>query len=370
MDVPHARNRRLARSSPTKPAATKNTPGHSNWARHGLMPSERGDRGISEGDRNLLFERRDTLAAMGTGGEGAYPGATAGFFSPVGFVYDIEKAMKYYGGMLQAAKIMETATGAPLPYPTSNDTTIEAEIVGEGEQVSSQDVTVSMLMFGSYKLSTKLVKVSLELIQDSAFDLMAFLTECFAVRLGRGLNGYFTNGTGESEPTGILTAATSSGQTVIGDENVTTPDPTTEVGYLDLVRLEHSVDPVYRPGAKFMMHDLTLQSIKERKDKYGRPLWNSGIATGQPTSILGYEYAINNAMPSVTENSPATARKTVLFGRLDKYLIRRVKNLTVLRLSERFAEYGVVGFIGFARYDGNLLDAGTHPVKYLTSPAS
>jgi HK97 family phage major capsid protein len=55
----------------------------------------------------------------------------------------------------------------------------------------------------------------------------------------------------------------------------------------------------------------------------------------------------------------------VAFGSLDKYLIRRVKEMSVLRLVERFADYGQVAFLGFARYDGNLLDAGTHPVKYL-----
>lgn len=58
-------------------------------------------------------------------------------------------------------------------------------------------------------------------------------------------------------------------------------------------------------------------------------------------------------------------KKTVAFGALDKYLIRRVKELAVLRLVERFADYGQVAFLGFARYDGNLLDAGTHPVKYI-----
>ena len=38
----------------------------------------------------------------------------------------------------------------------------------------------------------------------------------------------------------------------------------------------------------------------------------------------------------------------------------------MIRLEERFADYGQVAFIGFARYDGNLLDAGTNPVKYIT----
>jgi HK97 family phage major capsid protein len=55
----------------------------------------------------------------------------------------------------------------------------------------------------------------------------------------------------------------------------------------------------------------------------------------------------------------------MLFGALDKYIIRSVKELSILRLTERFGEFGQTAFIGFARYDGNLIDAGTHPVSVL-----
>jgi HK97 family phage major capsid protein len=55
----------------------------------------------------------------------------------------------------------------------------------------------------------------------------------------------------------------------------------------------------------------------------------------------------------------------MLFGALEKYIIRSVKELAILRLNERFAELGQTAFIGFARYDGNLIDAGTHPVATL-----
>ena len=89
-----------------------------------------------------------------------------------------------------------------------------------------------------------------------------------------------------------------------------------------------------------------------------------------PSTILGYPYAINNDMDQLTNTSPISTRKTVAFGRLDKYLIRRVKEMSVLRLSERYAEYGQVAFIGFMRADATLLDAGTHPVKYLLNPQS
>lgn len=294
---------------------------------------------------------------------------------PQGFVYDLEVALKYYGDMLNVSTIMETATGNPLPYPTQNDTSTVGEIVGESQQVTgatvgqSVDLSVSNILLGAYKYSTKMVHVSLELLQDTAFDLEGYIKEAFAIRLGRILNKHFTVGGGTTQPYGIITQATSSGQTVLGDTNQTSPDPTQQVGYVDLVNLIHSVDPLYRRGAKFMFHDQTLRYFRTLLDKYGRPLWTPGMVSDAPDQVCGYPYSINNDMQQLTETSPVTNRETVAFGRLDKYLVRRVKDLAVLRLVERFADYGQVAFIGFARYDGNLLDAGTNPVKYLINPS-
>jgi HK97 family phage major capsid protein len=317
----------------------------------------RGHAGLDDEDRRFLVESRDMGVGVGSGG---------GFLVPQGFVYEIDQALKYYGDMLNISRILETATGNPLPYPTSNDTTVMGEIVGEGAQVSTQDVLIGHIVFGAFKFSTKLVKVSLELLQDSAFDMEAFLKEQFAMRLGRVLNGKFTVGVGTTEPMGVITAATA-GPTAIGSSGNTGGTETggTSIGYIDLVELEHSVDPLYRRGAKFMMHDLTLKKVKELLDKYGHPIWVPGIAYNAPDTILGYQYSINNDMATIALNA-----KTVAFGPFEKYIIRRVKDLMVLRLSERFADYGQVAFIGFARYDGNLVDAGTHPIKYLVQAAS
>lgn len=305
-------------------------------------------------------EQRD----MGTGGGATLSFTSDGPLVPVGFVQKIEEALKYYGGMLQASEIMDTATGQPLPYPTDNDTTNSGEIVGEGAQVTTADVSVSQITFGAYKFSTKMVRVSMELMQDSAFDIEAYLAKKFAIRLGRIWNTKFTLGTGTNEPKGIVTAATvglssSTTPAIQGDDNAASPDPTTQFGYLDLVNLEHSVDKAYRNGAKWMAHDTTVRYWKTLKDKYGRPLWTPGMVSNAPDTILNYPFIVNNDMAQL-----ATGNKTVLFGALDKYLIRRVKQLSVLRLQERFADYGQVAFLGFARADGNLLDAGTHPVKY------
>ena len=66
----------------------------------------------------------------------------------------------------------------------------------------------------------------------------------------------------------------------------------------------------------------------------------------------------------------AANAKSVVFGDLSKYLIRDVLGITLLRLEERYAEYHQSAFLGFARMDGDLLDAGTNPVKVFQNSAT
>jgi HK97 family phage major capsid protein len=183
-----------------------------------------------------------------------------------------------------------------------------------------------------------------------------FLRQAFVERIGRVTNLHFTQGTGSGQPMGINTAATAA------PNPVTTSETTLVVSYNDLVNLEHSVDRAYRKGGKFMLGDSVLKSIKKLKDSLGRPLWAAGVGQNAPDTILGYSYVINTEMPA-----PVSGGNLMLFGALDKYLIRDVKELQVQRLSERFAEQYQTAFIGFARFDGQLIDAGTHPVLALVS---
>jgi HK97 family phage major capsid protein len=53
----------------------------------------------------------------------------------------------------------------------------------------------------------------------------------------------------------------------------------------------------------------------------------------------------------------------MLYGDFSKYIIRMVRELTVIRLNERYADDGVVGFLGFMRFDGECTN--TAAIKYL-----
>jgi len=114
-----------------------------------------------------------------------------------------------------------------------------------------------------------------------------------------------------------------------------------------------------------MMNDNSLKVIKKLKDSQNRPLWLPGYTTADPDTVNGFRYVINQDMADMAANA-----KSILFGRLDKYKVRLVRSAQMMRLTERYADYLQVGFITFLRADGDLLDAGTNPVKYYANSAT
>ena len=303
--------------------------------------------------RQIMQRRPSTIRAAQSEGTGAGGGYTV----PTGFYKQLTDAQLYYGGMLQVGDIVDTTTGNPLQVPSDNDTTNTGAILAENTAAAESDVTFSQLTLNAYTFTSNLVLCSNQLLEDSAFDLNAFLAEKLGVRIARRLNNVLTVGTGTAQPTGVITAATAGPTGATGE--------TTSLVYGDLVETEHSVDVAYRKGAKWMMHDTTIKAIKKLTDTLGRPLWLPGIAVKEPDTILSYPYVVNNDMPVM-----AASAKSVAFGDFKNYKIRRVAGTTVLRLVERYAEYNQTGFVAFQRWDGNLIDAGTHPVKYFSNSAT
>jgi HK97 family phage major capsid protein len=278
-------------------------------------------------------------------------GAQGGVLVPASFSYEVDIAQKYYAPMLTdgVCRVISTETGAVLPFPTNNDTSNVAAVLADAVQDSEVAPTFSVVNYGAYKYSSKIVRVAVELMQDSAINIESFLKDAFAERFGRGFEAAFTTGAGSTAPTGILTAVLASGATPViasGSSANTGGSETgaTSIGTVDLTTLEHSVDPAYRRRASYMLSDNALKTIKTLIDKFGRPLWQPSLSSGAPATIMGYPYVINQSLPTV-----AATHNSVLFGDMSKFIIRKVRDISVLRLDERYADYGQVGFIAFSR---------------------
>ena len=283
--------------------------------------------------------------------------SAGGFLLSGEFATQLEDARKFYGAMMGVATNYRTATGATLTLPTVDDTGNAGAIIAENAQVSEGAMTFAQTTINSYTYTSNLVLVSYELMQDSEFPLDAFIANKLGERLGRINNTHWTVGTGSSQPHGVVVGATL-GKTGANGQ-------TTTVVYADLIDLLHSVDPIYRTNARWMMNDASVAKVRKLVDGQSRPLWEPSLQIDKPDTLLGYPVVINQDVASM-----AASAKSILFGDFSKYIIRDVAGISVVRLQERYADYRQVGFYAFLRTGGRLLDAGTNPVKYYANSAT
>lgn len=294
--------------------------------------------------------------SVGTPGEGGYTVATE-------YDRELEQAMKAYGGMLEAAQIYNTATGASIPFMTNDPTAEVGEIVGENNGAALGETTFGTLALATYKYSSKKIALPFELVQDSMLDIEAFVQDLLAMRLGRIYNTHATTGDGSGKPYGIVTGATLGKAGASGQ--------TTTVLYADLVDLEHSVNRSYRsmPGVGWMMADSSLKVLRKIVDGSSRPIFVPGYETGNPGGapdrLMGRPIIINDDVAAM-----AASAKSILFGAFKKYKARRVMDLTLFRMTDSaFTLNGQVGFVAFNRMGGRLIDVGG-AVKYYQNAAS
>lgn len=283
------------------------------------------------------------LRAMGIAGQD-------GAITPTSFGTTLLTHLTTEGPMLDPAIInmLVTSTGNTIEMPTFNDD-IEAVIIGENTLIPEGDLGFGSKRLGAYKYTSKIVRISNELLQDAAVNVEDIVSKALAKRIGRGVNRHLTVGTGVDQPEGIVTAA-SVGVTAAAI-NAVTPE--------ELFAMQHSIDAAYRPSAKWMIPDASLLKFRTMKNTDGTFVWAPGLSVSAPATILGNAYVVNPYMNA----EYSTGKVVALYGDLKAYTVRQAKDIFVRRLGERYADYDQTAFVALARMDGALLD--TSAVKAL-----
>ena len=298
---------------------------------------------LRDGLNTLSVEQRSNLTSSD---------ASGGFIVPQGFSGELDIATEFTGEVERLAKKLNTGDGGPLDYPTINDTSNDAAKTTEGAAVSTTDLVFANASLSSYAYTSN-VRVSMQLLQDSAFDLDGFLVEALGERIARKTNADFTNGDGSGDPQGIL----------YGSGAGATAAAAAAIAAGDVLNLIHSIDPSYRnkPTFGLMAHNNVISAI--RKLGIGSsndfPIFTPSMVAGQPDLLFGHPIYYNNDM----ESSIATGNKVLLAADFSKFVVRSAGGIQMIRLNERYMDELEVGFTAVARKDSKILD--TRAVKHL-----
>lgn len=311
-----------------------------------------GDNAISNDDWSYI---KNTMSTT-TVGEGGYTVQS-------NVAATLIDALKEFGGMRATSTILQTAQGNPLSFPTSDGTAEVGEWIAQNVTATGADPSFGTVALNVFKASSKIVAVPYELLQDSTIDIEAFVAGRLAARLGRITNTGYTVGTGSGQPNGIVTAA-STGVTAANSSS-----QVTAITYDSIIDLIHSVDPAYRARrCTFMMNDASVKVIRKIKDGQSRPLfvpgYEVGVPGGAPDTLCGYPIVVNQDVAVM-----AASAKSMVFGDLASYYIRDAMEVTLFRFTDSaYTKLGQVGFLGWMRTGGNLLD--TASVKLFVNAAS
>lgn len=212
-----------------------------------------------------------------------------------------------------------------------------------------------------------LPKASQRLLDDSAFDIEAWLSARIAEKFARSEASSFIGGDGVDKPKGVLA------HTLIDNENwawdalgyVTTGsdgDFHSTAPADSLVDLVYALGARYRANATFVMNSKTAGVVRKIKDADGRFLWSDGLSAGEPARLLGYPVMVSEDMPDIAADSAS-----VLFGDFEAgYTIAERPDIRILR--DPFSAKPNVLFYASKRVGGDVTDfAAIKVLKFATS---
>ena len=270
---------------------------------------------------------------IGTDSEG-------GYLVPDEYERTLVEALEEENVFRQLAKVIRTSSGdRKIPVVATKGTA--SWIDEEGAYLESDD-SFGQVSIGAYKVGT-MIKVSEELLNDSVFDLEAYISREFARRIGAKEEEAFFTGDGSGKPLGVL-AATG------GAETGVTAASATAITADELIDLFYSLKAPYRRNAVWVLNDSTIKAIRKLKDNQGQYLWQPSLTAGAPDLLLGKPVRTSAYMPAIAADA-----KTMAFGDFSYYWIADRQGRSFKRLNELYAATGQVGFLASQRVDGKLV---------------
>lgn len=260
-----------------------------------------------------------------------------GYLVPDEFEKSLVTGLSLAAVIRSHAHVITTSSGLhKIPVVAAHGS---AAWIDEEGAYTESDETFGQVQLDAHKVGT-VIKVSEELLNDSAFDLEGYIRSEFIRRIGDKEEEAFLNGNGTAKPTGILntTGGAQVGVTAAGATAITADE---------LIDLYYSLKAPYRKNAVWVLNDSTVKVIRKLKDSNGNYLLQPALKDGEVSTILGRPYFTSEHAPEI-----AAGAKTVIFGDLSYYWIGDRQGISFRRLNELYAGNGQVGFLASKRLDG------------------
>ena len=267
-------------------------------------------------------------------------------FVPVEFSTEYVKYLKALCPIRNFCKTLTTSNGHKIEIPVVNDSAVGVWI-NENDAKPLDEFASANITLDAFKVVSKIVKVSEEMLRDSAIPLASILAEALGQRVARAQEAKFMVGSGTNEPQGIVTGAGVAGTT----------GTAASLAISDLLTLMYSVDSAYRdaPSAAFIVNDATLMALHNQRltATGGEPALVTDFREPRaPMTLFGRPIIVCGGMPSGTASGTAAA----VFGDLSNFVIRDVQGI-ILKVTEHlYWANNQIGYLSEAFCDSRVLN--------------
>ena len=214
--------------------------------------------------RNRSTQEVRNILSEGVDSEG-------GFLVPETFENTLVQALDEELVIRQLAHTFTTASNAhKIPVVATRGKAMWTE---ENAAITDSDTSFGQKTIGAHKLCA-LIKVSEELLNDTAFDLEGYFNQEFARRIGEAEEEAFVIGDGSAKPYGIFDDSE-------GGEVGVTAASTVNITSDELIDLYYSLKAPYRKNGVWLLNDSTVNIIRKLKDSNGQYLWQPSIKDGE-----------------------------------------------------------------------------------------
>lgn len=282
---------------------------------------------------------------------GVATGSNGGFMVPEDYQRELTVTMKSFGRVFSAMRHVPTNNGRVMRAPVAQFSG-SGSLVAENpvSAIGTADRTYSQVTLNGYTVTSGIHKLSFALDEDSAFPVQGVISDFAGEMIGRALATLSVSGTGSNQPTGVYVAGAATALTLTAGKAVTidgaasTELTSKALAPSTLRAMVAALDSAYDDGnAAWYMSPTTFAAQCAVTDTAGQPL----IRPQGPRQLYGYPIVIASELSDLT----ASAVSGPILANLDRAYYWRDAGTEILRLGEKYADSGSVGYVAFWRGD-------------------
>ena len=225
-----------------------------------------------------------------------------------------------------------------IPYYDESSNAITVSWATEFQELESNVGKFDNIELTGY-LAGVLCLISESLINNSQFDIVAFVIDEMAYHVSRFIENVLLNGSGSVEGLSTLTnSMTAASSSVITSDEV--------------IQLQARVKDLYQGPAIFIMSVNTRTALRLLKDEVGRYMLQDDITAPFGKVLLGKPVYVSDNMSDMSAGATA-----IYYGDMSGLATKFSEVMSVRVLREKYATQHAVGVVGWLEFDSKVENA-------------